>query len=168
MLHLKNESPLSLLLFVMVKVFQRLANYAFRSLLENFTDVEYKDLASEIKILIHLGSHDNIVNLLGACTKGGNLYAIIEYCPHGNLVDFLRPRREIFVNQWTKETDDLNEVFTLYDATKAALDIAKGMCFLSQRKVWYIFFFTYNVNVKTFFLMVFSMSWIFSLYINHV
>jgi len=97
--------------------------------------VEYKDLASEIKILIHVGSHDNIVNLLGACTKNGTLYAIMEYCPHGNLVDFLRPRREIFVNQWTKDTDDLTEVYSLYDATRAALDIAKGMQFLSQKKV---------------------------------
>ena len=26
-------------------------------------------LVSELKILIHLGSHENVVNLLGACTK---------------------------------------------------------------------------------------------------
>lgn len=26
---------------------------------------------SELKILSHLGYHDNIVNLLGACTQGG-------------------------------------------------------------------------------------------------
>lgn len=96
------------------------------------------DLASEIKVLIHVGSHDNIVNLLGACTKGGTLYAIMEYCPHGNLVDFLRPRRDIFVNQWCKETEDLSQQFTLYDATRIALDIAKGMCFLSKKKVEFV------------------------------
>ena len=28
------------------------------------------DLRSELKILIHVGEHENIVNLLGACTKG--------------------------------------------------------------------------------------------------
>ena len=33
-------------------------------------EAEYKDLLSELKILIHIGSHKNIVNLLGACTKG--------------------------------------------------------------------------------------------------
>lgn len=27
-------------------------------------------LASELKILIHLGPHSNVINLLGACTKG--------------------------------------------------------------------------------------------------
>jgi len=29
-----------------------------------------KSLLSELKILIHLGAHLNVVNLLGACTKG--------------------------------------------------------------------------------------------------
>lgn len=28
-----------------------------------------KALASELKIMVHLGKHINIVNLLGACTK---------------------------------------------------------------------------------------------------
>ena len=29
-----------------------------------------KSIVSELKILIHLGDHLNVVNLLGACTKG--------------------------------------------------------------------------------------------------
>lgn len=34
------------------------------------TDSTYvKALASELKILVHLGKHLNVVNLLGACTK---------------------------------------------------------------------------------------------------
>jgi len=33
--------------------------------------VEREALMSELKILGHLGYHDNIVNLLGACTLGG-------------------------------------------------------------------------------------------------
>lgn len=32
---------------------------------------EREALMSELKILSHLGYHDNIVNLLGACTQGG-------------------------------------------------------------------------------------------------
>lgn len=31
-----------------------------------------KALASELKIMVHLGKHLNVVNLLGACTKGLN------------------------------------------------------------------------------------------------
>jgi hypothetical protein len=40
----------------------------------------YEGLISELKILIHLGAHVNILNLLGACTKrihrGNNLNRI--------------------------------------------------------------------------------------------
>jgi len=33
---------------------------------------QMKSLISELKILIHIGQHLNIVNLLGACTKDIN------------------------------------------------------------------------------------------------
>lgn len=29
---------------------------------------------SELKVLVHLGPHLNVVNLLGACTRGGTLF----------------------------------------------------------------------------------------------
>ena len=44
------------------------------------TDSEYEALARELKIMIHLGSHPNVVNLLGACTLNGELLVILEYC----------------------------------------------------------------------------------------
>uniref|UniRef100_A0A3B3C0J4 receptor protein-tyrosine kinase n=1 Tax=Oryzias melastigma TaxID=30732 RepID=A0A3B3C0J4_ORYME len=47
-------------------------------------------LMSELKILSHLGYHNNIVNLLGACTQGGPMWMITEYCIHGDLLNFLR------------------------------------------------------------------------------
>lgn len=34
---------------------------------------EREALMSELKILSHLGHHKNIVNLLGACTYGGQM-----------------------------------------------------------------------------------------------
>ncbi|CAN9501225.1 unnamed protein product [Ophioblennius macclurei] len=51
---------------------------------------EREALMSELKILSHLGYHDNIVNLLGACTQGGPMLMITEYCRHGDLLNFLR------------------------------------------------------------------------------
>ncbi len=33
------------------------------------TASEHKALMSELKILIHIGNHLNVVNLIGACTK---------------------------------------------------------------------------------------------------
>ncbi|XP_061608650.1 macrophage colony-stimulating factor 1 receptor 2 [Phyllopteryx taeniolatus] len=51
---------------------------------------EREALMCELKILSHLGYHDNIVNLLGACTQGGPVLMITEYCFHGDLLNFLR------------------------------------------------------------------------------
>ncbi|XP_029029920.1 macrophage colony-stimulating factor 1 receptor 2 [Betta splendens] len=54
-------------------------------------------LMSELKILSHLGYHDNIVNLLGACTQGGPMLMITEYCSHGDLLNFLRCHAQDFM-----------------------------------------------------------------------
>ena len=59
-------------------------------------------LASELKILIHLGSHLNVMSLLGACTKNliqGELMVIVEFCAYGNLQDFLMINRRHFTEE---------------------------------------------------------------------
>ncbi|XP_060904331.1 vascular endothelial growth factor receptor kdr-like [Labrus mixtus] len=62
------------------------------------TSNERKALMSELKILIHIGHHLNVVNLLGACTKpGGPLMMIVEFCKYGNLSNYLRSKREDFI-----------------------------------------------------------------------
>lgn len=38
---------------------------------EKHQSVEKEALMSELKMLTHIGHHDNIVNLLGACTESG-------------------------------------------------------------------------------------------------
>ena len=61
-----------------------------------------KALMSELKIMIHLGSHLNVVNLLGACTKHvtkGELLVIVEYCRYGNIQNYLIRRRWNFIHQ---------------------------------------------------------------------
>uniref|UniRef100_A0A8C9WJT7 receptor protein-tyrosine kinase n=1 Tax=Scleropages formosus TaxID=113540 RepID=A0A8C9WJT7_SCLFO len=57
---------------------------------------EKEALMSELKVLSYLGHHMNIVNLLGACTVGGPTLVITEYCCHGDLLNFLRRKREMF------------------------------------------------------------------------
>lgn len=49
---------------------------------EGADEVEHKDLQSELKILIHIGSHKNIVNLLGACTKGKGCWPLLSFYEH--------------------------------------------------------------------------------------
>lgn len=48
--------------------------------LDDASSTEYKDLISELKILIHIGQNKHIVNLLAACTKGENTSWLICHC----------------------------------------------------------------------------------------
>ena len=105
---------------------------------EGASESEYKDLASELKILIHLGQHKNIVNLLGACTRGKRLMVIMEFAPNGSLLSFLRGKRDIYEPDWTKTTNDPNKEFTLVDLVMISYQVSRGMAFLASRKV--IFF----------------------------
>uniref|UniRef100_A0A8B9D5Y7 receptor protein-tyrosine kinase n=1 Tax=Anser cygnoides TaxID=8845 RepID=A0A8B9D5Y7_ANSCY len=61
---------------------------------------EKQALMSELKIMSHLGPHLNIVNLLGACTKGGPIYIITEYCRYGDLVDYLHRNKHTFLQAY--------------------------------------------------------------------
>ncbi|XP_046456193.1 vascular endothelial growth factor receptor kdr-like [Daphnia pulex] len=68
-------------------------------------------LVSELKIMIYLGAHLNVVNLLGACTKSiirGKLLVVVEYCRFGNLQTYLINHRNNFVNQ----VDELGNVLS--------------------------------------------------------
>ena len=80
-------------------------------------------LVTELKVLIHLGSHVNVANHLGACTKKvsrgiqnpllnsnqlisqfciqitGELMMMIEYCRYGSLHRYITHNQNNFVNQ---------------------------------------------------------------------
>lgn len=80
---------------------------AVKMLKECATTNECKALMSELKILIHIGHHLNVVNLLGACTKpGGPLMVIVEYCKYGNLSNYLRGKRGDFLTSKPQEISD--------------------------------------------------------------
>ncbi|XP_045491970.1 vascular endothelial growth factor receptor 1 isoform X3 [Colias croceus] len=78
-----------------------------------------KALASELKIMVHLGKHVNIVNLLGACTKNAGkreLIVIVEYCKFGNIHNYMLRHREVFIDQLTdnkeKNLGKVNRAFS--------------------------------------------------------
>ncbi|XP_078402253.1 receptor-type tyrosine-protein kinase FLT3-like [Cetorhinus maximus] len=69
---------------------------AVKMLKEKYEPSEKDALMSELKMMIHMGRHENIVNLLGACTISGPVYLIFEYCCYGDLLNYLRNNREKF------------------------------------------------------------------------
>lgn len=78
----------------------------------------------------------NIVNLLGACTKGDRLFIIMEYAPHGNLLMFLRNKREIYEPTWITTTNNPENELTIKNLVVFAYQIARGMEFLTSKQVW--------------------------------
>ena len=41
----------------------------------------------------NMGSHKNIVNMLGCCTVEEPMFLLVEYVPYGDLLHYLRKRR---------------------------------------------------------------------------
>uniref|UniRef100_A0A672JWG4 Vascular endothelial growth factor receptor 3 n=1 Tax=Sinocyclocheilus grahami TaxID=75366 RepID=A0A672JWG4_SINGR len=136
---------------------------AVKMLKEGATASDHKALMSELKILIHIGNHLNVVNLLGACTKSnGPLMVIVEYCKYGNLSNFLRAKREFFLpyrdrspktqSQVRRMIEAAFQIFSFVFLSPVAVDdlwktpltiedlicysfqVARGMEFLGSRK----------------------------------
>nr|XP_060626872.1 receptor-type tyrosine-protein kinase FLT3 [Anolis sagrei ordinatus] len=74
---------------------------AVKMLKEKHSSSEKDALMSELKMMIHIGKHENIVNLFGACTMSGPIYLIFEYCCYGDLLNYLRSKRDRFHKTWT-------------------------------------------------------------------
>ncbi|XP_029439146.1 platelet-derived growth factor receptor beta isoform X2 [Rhinatrema bivittatum] len=72
---------------------------------------EKQALMSELKIMSHLGPHLNIVNLLAACTKGGPIYIITEYCRYGDLVDYLHRNKHTFLQHYGEKGSKEREMY---------------------------------------------------------
>lgn len=67
-------------------------------------------LLSELKILIHIGTHLNIVNLIGAVTthvNKGIFYVLVEYCSKGCLRNYLMAHKKNFVRVPLDGEDDV-------------------------------------------------------------
>lgn len=103
---------------------------------------QLKSLIAELKILIHIGHHINIVNLIAACTSKiskGELYVIIEYCSYDDLRQYLFDHRSQFIEDENGNIDyvNINNGYRLIksDLISYALQIAKGMAYLISRKV---------------------------------
>ncbi|XP_005359418.1 mast/stem cell growth factor receptor Kit isoform X2 [Microtus ochrogaster] len=103
---------------------------------------EREALMSELKVLSYLGNHMNIVNLLGACTVGGPTLVITEYCCYGDLLNFLRRKRDSFI--FSKQEDQAEAALyknllhsketSCNDSTNEYMDMKPGVSYVVPTK----------------------------------
>jgi hypothetical protein len=95
-------------------------------------------IIDELKILSNFHMHINLVNLLGACTTDINkneVYLLLEYCPFGDLKDFLVKRRDKFMSNMRKENGYLESPFNSKLLLSWCYSISKGMEYLESKNI---------------------------------
>ncbi|XP_049548189.1 vascular endothelial growth factor receptor 1-like [Anopheles darlingi] len=93
-----------------IKVHEESTIVAVKIVKHKHDDDAMRALLSELKIMVHLGRHLNVVNLLGVVTQNITEYelmVIVEYCPFGNLQDYLQMNRFRFMDQLSQRTGEL-------------------------------------------------------------
>ncbi|XP_067616160.1 tyrosine kinase receptor Cad96Ca [Eurosta solidaginis] len=107
-------------------------NVAVKTLKENATEIEKKDLISELEVMKSLGPHINVVRLLGCCTKKDPILLIIEFVNKGKLQTYLRNSR---AERLYGNTHGKSSILKSSDLTSFMYQIARGMDYLTSRGI---------------------------------
>ena len=62
--------------------------------LENSTEEDKRQLVREIELMKEVGTHRNIVSMLGYWIQSPPIMLIMEYVPNGDLLQWLRNKRQ--------------------------------------------------------------------------
>ncbi|XP_028413457.1 titin-like isoform X1 [Dendronephthya gigantea] len=88
---------------------------------ENAKVIDHNDLMNELTTISAVSVHENIMNLIGACTsKDGPLLLVLEFCSRGTLESNLREKKKN------------KQMLTKKTKIQIAKEIAKGMTHLTN------------------------------------
>ncbi|XP_060085789.1 uncharacterized protein LOC132565175 [Ylistrum balloti] len=117
-------------------------------LVRDSAPLSYKeDLLAEINLMKRIGSHPNIVSMIGACTLTEPIALVMEYVPYGNLQNFLKKCRlegdlqkragrpsEVVYSIMGVNGGIESGVITPADMLSFARQVAMAMEYLSEKK----------------------------------
>ena len=64
------------------------------ALSDGATDEQMQEFLEEIQLMKQIGYHLNILNLLACCTMTNPMFLVVEFAKNGDLLHYLRKRRE--------------------------------------------------------------------------
>ncbi|KAJ9591736.1 hypothetical protein L9F63_001672, partial [Diploptera punctata] len=105
---------------------------AVKTVKEGASNREKEDLLRELEIMQQLGSHANVVTLLGCCTEKEPYLLIMEYVMYGKLLAFLRDHR---TRQHYYNFSEDSDALTSRDLTIFAYCVARGMEYLGTKGI---------------------------------
>ncbi|XP_065218059.1 uncharacterized protein LOC135843932 [Planococcus citri] len=107
---------------------ENITTVAVKMLKVKHSDADMIDLVSEMEIMKLIGTHPNVLRLLGCCTQNGPLLIITEYAVHGNLLSFLHKHVASENFETTPSKPSQRTLVTF------GLQVARGMEYLSSMK----------------------------------
>lgn len=106
----------------------------------------FKELLHELSFLTNLNKHPNILAIIGFFNGKNNIGLVFEYLEDGDLLNFMRKSKSIFINQLVKDDNvctynvvnpildsDINSLNTM-DLLSFAYQISNGLKFLADCK----------------------------------
>ncbi|XP_038071438.1 muscle, skeletal receptor tyrosine-protein kinase-like [Patiria miniata] len=105
---------------------------AVKSLKCNASLAMKEDFLDEIKLIIEIGTHPNILSVLGCCTVDEPYYLITEFMKYGDLLHFLWKCREE-----NRPDDDVIYLLSETNKIQIARQITRGMEYLSNTRYYH-------------------------------
>ena len=128
-------------------VTSNVSSVAIKKLPESANVNNLYDHFKELKLMLHVGQHPNIINLIGYTVENGSFYIVTDYARFGNLKDYLRKCRKDLADKTKPTSDDFDEHklkagtdktlhgLTFDNLLLYAYQIALGMEYLHSKKV---------------------------------
>ncbi|OXA57733.1 mast/stem cell growth factor receptor Kit isoform X2 [Folsomia candida] len=123
----------------------RSTTVAVKTLSKDANVCYFRALLLELKTLSYVGPHENVVNLVGACTsmlKERKIYIVVEFCKLGCITNYLRANRGTFVPCLDVQlasvgiaSDTSYAPPCLSDLIKWSWQTASGMEYISSKKI---------------------------------
>ncbi|XP_037070357.1 fibroblast growth factor receptor 2-like [Pollicipes pollicipes] len=105
---------------------------AVKNVKDSASAKDKQDLLRELRIMQNLGSHPNVVTLLGCCTEEDPVLVVMEYVVFGKLLTYLRENRGRH-NYFNFSHD--SAVLTSRDLTLFACQAAAGMEYIAAQGI---------------------------------